>query len=98
MLVIFAYSITPKITLHSLLANHRDTIAKTCSNTSEQIGKAGFRCDTDDLVVHIPFEFHTSANIFSPPFSFASYFKDCDSGILALNIISFGLRGPPAIA
>ena len=55
MLIVFAFSVTPRILLHSLVADHRDTPRKHNNSTEQQLSKTGFNCNCDNLVVESPF-------------------------------------------
>ena len=56
MLLLFAFSITPKKTLHDFFANHRDMPSKcTGDGGMAKITFAGFHCHCEDLVVVSPF-------------------------------------------
>jgi hypothetical protein len=55
--VLFAFSITPKIVLHNLVANHKDGKTKTSlpDAYSTQLSKASFNCQCDNLISESPF-------------------------------------------
>jgi hypothetical protein len=53
-LVVFAYSITPKIVLHNLVANHIDK-SKVLNNDITELSASGFNCKCDNLVAESPF-------------------------------------------
>ena len=55
MLGLFAFSITPKIILHDVVANHKDTPYKSNYEKNAELNKAGFNCTCDNLVVDSPF-------------------------------------------
>jgi hypothetical protein len=55
MLVLFAFSNTPKKILHDLLADHKDSPVKTRDSKTPQLDVSGFRCNCDNLVVESPF-------------------------------------------
>jgi hypothetical protein len=55
MMAVFAFSVTPKILLHDLVADHKDTPIKPNHSNQEQISKAGFNCNCDNLVAESPF-------------------------------------------
>lgn len=95
MLAVFAFSVTPKILLHNLVADHKDTPIKSNHSNQEQVSKAGFNCNCDNLVVESPFindfipvdlslkkEFVQQQNFFKNNFNSLHYFY-------------FELRGPP---
>ena len=96
LLVVFALGITPKRTIHNFVATHKDATAKAARQTQgEELGRAGFNCQVDNLVCESPFTpdtepFHIAAAEFYPVFesSFISapYYSEH---------FSFGLRGPP---
>lgn len=55
LLLVFAFSITPKALFHDLLANHKD--APACSQVHKMavLHHEGYNCHFDDLVVSVPF-------------------------------------------
>ena len=94
-LLLFSFCVTPKRFLHDMLANHKDA-QPFASIPAQQISQSGFRCQTDDLVVEVPFlpdiqvNFHVTLDSspirFSEPIQtvFFAYLSDADG------------RGPPA--
>jgi hypothetical protein len=58
LLLLFAFSITPKKTLHSFFADHKDTPIQAIDWTNvdkAQLSVAGYNCHVDNLVVESPF-------------------------------------------
>ena len=91
---IFTLGITPKKTLHSLLADHTDSSSKTNSGDGEQLNTAGYNCKCDNLVAESNFIASTGF-IISVPVSFHSIFSSCYSSFISLPHSFFNLRGPP---
>jgi len=98
-LMLFAFSITPKKFLHDLVANHRDAryVSIKSLDGKDQLGNAGYHCPCDQLVAQTPFVYQTvvfERIVFSVP---AVYQR---APIVALHTplpaFSF-LRGPPAL-
>jgi hypothetical protein len=56
MLVFFSLSITPRLFLHELFADHQDMVLKEKQH-SDFVGKDGFTCDINDLVATSPFTY-----------------------------------------
>ena len=97
LLVLFAFSITPKKLLHDLVATHTDTKPGTfLSNThTAQIHKSGINCQVDQLIVESPFleiMVHTALPLPVPKNDFYQK-RVCFSFFLPL--IDNSLRGPP---
>jgi hypothetical protein len=94
---LFAFAITPKLTLHNLVANHKDGRTKTSlpDASTTQLSKASFNCQCDNPVTESPF----LADSQTPDSSKPVFFQD----ILNIYTVSqysavhfcFGLRGPP---
>src|SRR5687768_10253481 len=61
MLILFTFSITPKLFLHDLFTNHTDTVYKKTVDDKAQVSKSGFTCDCNDLVATSPFTEHKNA-------------------------------------
>jgi hypothetical protein len=55
LLLLFAFSITPKKPLHDFFAHHKDTPVKSSGDKTEQFSQAGFNCNCENLVVEFPF-------------------------------------------
>jgi hypothetical protein len=96
MLVIFVFSLTPKIFLHSLIATHKDTFSNSL-DTKTHIEKKGFHCDCDDLVVESPFiPNDVNFNVVIPTLYPQLSAQEINNFSSAFPI-SFGLRGPPVL-
>jgi hypothetical protein len=96
-MLIFSLSITPKIALHSLVANHKDTHSHSDGRT-DQLNKAGFSCDCNNQVVESPFlDYSLPAQLVAPVF-FSDYQATAFQPFRSATHIIFGLRGPPAIS
>ena len=55
MILIFAFSVTPKIVLHNLIASHHDSSSYKFNGGTVQVSKTGFQCDCESPVVASPF-------------------------------------------
>jgi hypothetical protein len=55
MVLLFAFSITPKIMLHDLVADHKDRPYAVNDSNTKEIDASGFHCHYDNLVVESPF-------------------------------------------
>ena len=96
LLVLFAFSITPKKVLHDLVANHRDTHSKACSdNSTTKIVKAGFNCNCDNLVVESPFVNDLVPVHFNVAKQFAQQQTFFRNNFNSLHHFYSELRGPP---
>jgi len=95
LLVLFAFSITPKKTLHDIITHHTDQKAVDAYAGTDQLHKAGFNCKCETLVAESPF---TSTD--------NSYEFSCSTQYVAQHIalhhhyhysahFFFTLRGPP---
>ncbi|MBS1666645.1 MAG: hypothetical protein JST58_04640 [Bacteroidetes bacterium] len=95
LMIVFAFSITPQIYLHDLLADHRDSPIKSNFSDQAQLSKTGFHCTWDNLVVESPF----INKVISPFISIQKQFVKLESvfktDCLGLDYFYFELRGPP---
>ncbi|MHA4807229.1 hypothetical protein ACX0G9_03955 [Flavitalea flava] len=98
MLVLFALGITPKIAVHSLVADHKDTHLTGKHDRADQYNKAGFHCDCDNLVVESPFIYSFTDVQIGLPVCFLIYQVRAAHQILCTAPFLFGLRGPPVAA
>ena len=95
MLLVFAFSITPKLVLHNLFAGHIDNVPVKNSKFPLQVNTAGFNCDKDGVVATAPFVADGPVRFFYP----LNYFSPYASGQVALSAAVHmydPLRGPPA--
>ncbi len=93
MLLVFAFSITPKLILHDLVVRHKDKPVLAGKYT--QVSDKGFHCDCESQVVELPYLFY-SAN---RPADIPPFFQIFQTGIYcpfySSPQASLGLRGPP---
>lgn len=94
LLVLFAFSITPKKVLHDVLAHHCD-IKLNAGQTNAQISKTGFNCQTDNLVVESAFENAFSASEMRVPANFIQLNESLTDTFFSFSTIFPALRGPP---
>ena len=97
MLVLFGFSVTPKLLLHSLLAHHKDISSRSVSKNTE-ITTSGFHCDVENLVVESPFLFENITVSFNTPVVFAKYQNKPTHNFCSTENLVSCLRGPPSIA
>jgi hypothetical protein len=93
LLVVFAYSITPKIVLHNLVANHIDK-GKVLNGHLDELSASGFNCKCDNLVAESPF---VPAEIFSYQVytTYISALCTEDITFSSFDKLFSQLRGPP---
>jgi hypothetical protein len=97
LLVVFAFGITPKRTLHNLVADHRDgkAVAVTHDHSGQELSKAAFNCQCENLISESPFvsESYTVRSV--SPVYFTSYTHGTVEEPYSSELFCFGLRGPP---
>jgi hypothetical protein len=96
MLMLFTLSITPKLYLHAIFADHTDTVFKKQNDGKPQVSKSGFACDCNNQVATSPFTEHDGANITGILPVYQSFIPYFPSQIIASTKFYFELRGPPA--
>jgi hypothetical protein len=100
LLLLFAFSITPKKFLHNLVANHQDATAMNFprENTgASQLSKAGYHCPCEQLVVQTPFVYQSATiNYAIVPVFVVYQDQQFVSTYSTAPDVSF-LRGPPAL-
>lgn len=97
LLIVFAFSITPTIVFHNLLANHSDTVRKSDNTTGEQLGKITFNCHCDHIVAESPFTEPGEPAPQSSPVVFAVEQSGTVVQPLTTTSIFHALRGPPVV-
>ena len=96
MLAVFAFSITPKIILHNVVANHKDTPFASNAEKNAQLNKAGFNCNCDNLVVESPFtDYYEPFQIIINKSFLPQIIKNIN-GVKTIAQYYPALRGPPA--
>ncbi|MBX2922648.1 MAG: hypothetical protein KF746_10690 [Chitinophagaceae bacterium] len=97
MVLILAFSITPKKFLHDLVADHTDNITIAVNDGHDHIDHRGFNCNCDNLVATSPFTEQHEGIQFHTPVRLNDYFPVYVSGIKSIIHSFFALRGPPAL-
>ena len=97
MLCIFAFSITPKLFLHSIFAGHVDNKTVRTGNSPYQISKGGFNCDQDGLAVTAPFIADESFITVQTFILFSPHLWG-DISFTSSERIYASLRGPPTVS
>jgi hypothetical protein len=97
-LVLFAFGITPKITLHNLVANHKDGRAKGSIpiTSTTQFSTASFNCQCDNLISESPFVPLAQSCYVTVETSFAAYKRVYVEAVYSTQQFCSSLRGPPA--
>jgi hypothetical protein len=96
LLLVFAFSITPKKFLHDAFANHKDKPALTSLENKPQFSLSGFMCKCDNLVAESPFT-DAAAYFDFVPVQLFSVHKDATLyHFYSSTFFFFELRGPPA--
>jgi hypothetical protein len=95
--VVFAFGITPKRSLHNLLADHKD--GKTSANTrpvGALLTRASFNCQCDNLISESPFVSNSVAEGITAASLFPVFITGGIQQPVSSSPLSFSLRGPPA--
>lgn len=98
MLILFAFSITPKQFLHDLVADHKDTIACRDDLAAHHIHAAGFYCGCDNLVAESEFIGTHDVFEFSAPRVFIERQPAFTGNYHYTAAFFSALRGPPSAA
>ena len=97
MLAVFAFSVTPKILLHDLVADHKDSPRSHNNSKEQQFSKKGFNCNCDNLVVESPFLINYTEIDITTTQKFSEQQVEYTNDFHSLDYFYFELRGPPAI-
>lgn len=94
LLFIFSLGITPKKTLHQWFANHKDITSGAPVGKTQQLTKAGFNCNCENLVAESHFVTFSSLIVIniSSFYTFASY---STPSVIPYLFFQNNLRGPP---
>lgn len=97
MLVLFAFSGTPKKFIHDLVVYHKDTRSKFAPDAHTSVQRSFFNCHVEDLVVESPFIEETAPTVSPAPVIFTDTYVQLTTRLYAIFPISTSLRGPPAL-
>jgi hypothetical protein len=98
MLVLFAFSGTPKKFLHDLVARHKDTRSKFSPGSHTGVQQSFYNCHTEDLVVESPFIEGATTPELHVPVVYAGGFVEQTARLYAFFPVRYSLRGPPSLA
>ena len=98
LLLLFAFSTTPKQWIHDILFHHKDvyTIC-TDGSTKNHLHKSGFHCELDNIVVLSTFVSDVSYVEPKAPLLHSVYYSKNVSSFSSTPFLFTDLRGPPAI-
>jgi hypothetical protein len=94
LLLVFTLGITPKKTLHNWFANHEDSTSKIPEGKTQQLTKAGFNCNCENLVAESHF-IAPSIPLLVNIFSAYSFFSVQEPSFISQSLFHNNLRGPP---
>ena len=96
MLFFFSLSITPRLFLHALFADHKDTVSRVVKK-GDNVGNTGFTCDCNNLVATSPFtDTHDEISI-GIQTSYQESVALFSTRIFQNTHQFFELRGPPVL-
>jgi hypothetical protein len=95
LLLLFAFSITPRKVLHDWIANHTDRIEQVTKENTVQAKINGFNCNCESLVAESPFTIASSFIEFIAPAVFAVHKDRLHCRIYTTTLFFVELRGPP---
>lgn len=101
LVLVFALGITPKRTLHNLIASHTDGRQEAlCKlpHDQTQLSKAVFNCQCDNLVVESPFVPELMTVSLAPVSHTLQHQPGKVQESATPSVMSFRLRGPPALS
>jgi hypothetical protein len=95
-LLLFAFTlgITPKKTFHDWFANHKDNTSTAPLSKTQQLTKAGFNCNCENLVAESHFVTFSSLIVVNFP-SVNSFVSFSIPSLVSLPLFQNTLRGPP---
>ena len=98
MICLFAFSNTPSIVFHNMLAGHHDETLQHHHTQNNEVAKAGANCHFDTLVCEASYLNNiVPITIELPFFSGAAYFSSYQTFYTQHHFYA-ELRGPPAVA
>src|ERR1700754_505865 len=98
LLVLFAFSVTPRKFLHDLVANHKDVPGKFAHDPHTRVQKSTYNCHTEDLVVESPYINGPAPVVPPAPVTACNRYAVSEIRLYTLFPVFLALRGPPSIA
>lgn len=98
LLLLFVFSSIPRKVLHDTFTHHLDGSSQNSKYASFEVQNSGLGCHCDDLYAQPVFDNTDFTFEVSPLKPVAQKHASVLPVIYSSEIISFGLRGPPAIA
>jgi hypothetical protein len=96
LLLLFAFSNTPKKTLHDFFARHKDVPVRFTASKTVQLTQSGFNCHCDDLVVEFPYIASTPVpDPVTPALCRPVAYPEMRTSFFPAPARYFELRGPP---
>jgi hypothetical protein len=95
LLLLFAFSVMPKKTLHDWFANHRDISFSPDDSQSPSYLVSGYWCHCENLVVEFPFVSDYAAVEIAARLSFPVVHSSPSACFYAAHHFYSELRGPP---
>ena len=96
MLLIFSFSISPRLFLHSWLASHTDEAVKATGSGQQKICKQVFNCHCDNMVAESPFTHQDNDFKLFAFHPLSNHKETIPAGYYSASNSFFSLRGPPA--
>jgi len=98
LLVLFAFSITPRQFLHHWFATHKDSAGVIPANGQEQLSHVLTHCHCDNMAAESPFTIleEPGSAVIELPFSI--YQESMQTGIEKTFRPYSSLRGPPSVS
>ncbi|MBS1918902.1 MAG: hypothetical protein JST17_01485 [Bacteroidetes bacterium] len=98
LLLIFAFSITPKQWIHEWVFQHKDVYTRcTDGSFKTHLHQSGFHCELDNIVVLSPFISEIASIESNAPLVHSVYYSRNIITLNSNNYFFFDLRGPPAM-
>jgi hypothetical protein len=98
MLLLFAFSITPKQLLHDAITGHKHSYSKLEADANYQASKNNFKCNWQNQVIESPFIDQENFQLQQPVLVYSSYINHYTFSYYSTQPFFSSLRGPPARA
>ena len=97
MLLLFAFSVTPKQLLHDAITGHKHRAVKYETAVNFQSPKSNFQCNWNSDVVESPFTSQPDFQITHPRIPNSSHINYYTPGYFSADYFFSSLRGPPSL-
>ncbi|HLG41462.1 MAG TPA: hypothetical protein VI461_17410 [Chitinophagaceae bacterium] len=97
MLLLFAFSITPKQLLHDAIAGHKHDYSPLSRESNFKVPKNSFQCNWQEQAIESPFTYERAFQAPEAPVFLSFYKSHYTRNLYSAEAHYSSLRGPPSV-